>query len=442
VWLVIDALRADHLGCYGYEKNTSPFIDSMADENVLFKYAFSQESYTQASTPSYFTSTYPPAHRVLYDAPTVDILDSRFITLAEVLKDANYYTIAIVFNPHLRAIFNFGQGFDIYDDNKKGFDKSQPVHLAYETASKIFDKAKHYLEKNKKRPVFLYMHYRDVHNPYAPPPPYNELFLPDGIDPAVDILCTKPPVPYTKENVDLFISQYDGEIKYTDDWIKKTLKMLEDHNINRQNSIVIITADHGEEFFDYHPDDPGGIDHGRTLYSEQIHVPLIISIPTIEVKKKIIDSYVELNDIVPTVLDALDIFWEAYDQFQGKSLIPLIEAADAGPRTIYSGGNYGRGVIIEKGFKYYVYDKTTKERIGAYGKRPPHDYTYIFEEEVYDITADSHETKNISGQKKAISAKLKKKLDALNKSFSVGKDSESVEADEGTTEQLKALGYL
>lgn len=144
VWITVDALRADHLGCYGYEKNTSPFINRFAAEGVLFKNAFSQESYTQASVPSFFTSTYPPVHQVLYDKPTIDILDSSFITIAEVLKENGYDTAAFVFNPHLKAVFNFGQGFDVYDDNKEGFNESLPRYAAFETAGKMFEKVKKY----------------------------------------------------------------------------------------------------------------------------------------------------------------------------------------------------------------------------------------------------------------------------------------------------------
>lgn len=441
IWILIDALRADHLGCYGYKKNTSPFIDSFAAKNILFQFAFSQESYTLASVPSFLTSTYPVHHKILYDYPYIDILDYKFLTLAEVLKNLNYNTAAFVFNPHLKARFNFDQGFDLYDDNEEGWDYSLAHHETFETARKIYDKLNRYLKNNIKRPVFLYLHYRDVHSPYAPPPPYHKLFLPQEIEPIVDII-EKTDVPYIRENINLWISQYDGEIRYTDSYIEKTLRMLNSYNINSDNSIIIITSDHGEEFLDYHPKDPGGRGHGRTLYMEQIHVPLIISIPEFNLKNRIIDSYVELIDILPTILEILDIEWGKYGQFQGRSLIPLMKGRDISSKIVYSGGNYGRGVIIENDWKYYFYDKFTKEGINAFSRRPPIGYKYIFEEELYNIKVDPNKRLNLFTEEKNIRIKLKERLQGLQKKYLTHQKARSVKIDKRTKEQLRSLGYI
>ena len=137
VWITIDALRADHLGCYGYEKKTSPFIDGLAANGILFRWAYSQESYTHASVPSFFTSTYAFQHRSLYDHPKIDRLDPGFLTVAEVLKNAGYRTAAFVFNPHLYAKYRFDQGFDLYADHKEGGGKHDPVYRQAETAMRI-----------------------------------------------------------------------------------------------------------------------------------------------------------------------------------------------------------------------------------------------------------------------------------------------------------------
>lgn len=444
IWFLIDALRADHVGCYGYGKDTTPFIDKFAAASIIFKNAISQESYTQASAPSYFTSTYSPIHNVLYDRPDIDILDSKFLTLAEILKNENYNTAAFVFNPHLKAKFNFGQGFALYDDNKNGFDSSLPKYEGFETARKIYEKTEQYLRKNKKRPLFLYLHYRDVHMPYAPPPPYHKLFIPPDITPIIDIIY-KEKISSTRQNADLLISQYDGEIRYTNDYIEKTLKMMENYNINLNNSIIIITADHGEDFFDYHPEDlGGGSDHGRTLYMEQIRVPLIISLPVVGyAKTRTIDSFVELTDIVPTILEVLNIDYKKYGQFQGKSLIQLIKGTDFDHRTIYSGGNYDRAVVIEDGYKYYTYDNNIKHMKGnKYSIRPPKNYNYTFKEELYNIVTDPKETKNLINYEKDIALRLKEKLQELKESFLVKNKNKSVKLDNHTKEELMSLGYL
>lgn len=434
IWIVVDALRADHLNCYGYERHTSPFIDEFANKNILFKYAFSQESYTQASVASFFTSTYPRVHKVLYLEPTIDILDPRFITIAEILKEANYNTAAFVFNPTLEAKFNFGQGFGLYDDNKEGFSTSLPEYEAYETAKKIFDKVKHYLKGIKnKHLVFLYLHYRDVHTPYAPPPPYDKIF-PVPKAPAVinEKMQTK------NKNVEFEISMYDGEIRYTDDYIKKTLRMLEEHHINRMNSIIIITADHGEEFHDYHPLDPGSGSHGRTLYNEQIHVPLIMSIPGVCPEKETIDTYVGLIDIIPTICDILRIDWRKYGQFQGRSLLPVIKGIDKNSSVIYGGGKYGRGFVIKDGYKYYV-DKKYKTN----SSKRPFNNDHIMHEELYDLKIDFNETKDLLSEKPTIALKLKKKLELFIKEASPNMGSgRSAELDTQTKEKLKSLGYL
>jgi len=427
IWIVIDALRTDHLGCFGYEKDTSPFIDKFASENISFKNAFSQESYTMASTPSYFTSTYPATHGVLYDSPKMDILDSKFLTIAEILRNANYNTAAFVFNNHLKAKFNFGQGFDLYDDDKEHpiFDlRSRKVK---ETAKKIYEKTEQYLKKNKIRPLFLYLHYIDVHMPYVPPPPYDKLFPPVG-----------------DKRSAFNISQYDGEIRYTDDYIEKTLKMLENYNVNLSNSVVIITADHGEEFFDYHPGDEGGEKHGRTLYMEQIHVPLIIALPSGLFKRVKIGSYVGLIDIVPTILDVLNMNEKECDQFQGKSLMPVIKKENHDSPFVYSGASHDRGVLIEGGFKYYLYEKHSKADERAFSVRPSNNYNYLFAEEIYNIGLDPKETKNLinENEEKGVLLKLRDKLRALKEKFPLKKDNRSVLIDERTKEALRSLGYL
>ncbi len=440
VWIVIDALRTDHLGSYGYERDTSPFIDTFARENVLFKHAFSQESYTSASVASYFTSTYPIVHKDLYN---IDILESRFVTLAEILKNANYQTAAVVFNGPLRREFNKGQGFDYYDYMKGGRNMTLSPHEAYETAGKIFEKMQRYLKKNQKRPMLLYLHYLDVHDWYAPPPPYHKLFLPPGVEPVVDMLYPdKKELPQTRENRDLVISQYDGEIKYTDRQIKKMLELLESYNITANNSIIIISADHGEEFFDYHPEDPGGRAHGRTLYNEQIHVPLIMSFPELVPKKNVIDSSVELIDVSPTILDFLAIDYEKYRQFQGRSLLPALQNHDPISNLVYSGGNHGRGVIIEGEWKYYFYDTSPKtDRFETY-KKPLEDYEYVFGEELYNITIDPEETENLIEQEKEVAWNLKEKLWELKERFASTQKGKSIKLSEQAIEDLRSLGYV
>ncbi|MBN1273223.1 MAG: sulfatase-like hydrolase/transferase [Candidatus Aminicenantes bacterium] len=442
VWVLIDALRADHLGCYGYEKNTSPFMDQFASESMLFKSAFSQESYTMASVPSYFTSTYPLEHRVLYDHPDgIDVLHPKFLTLAEILKNNNYCSAAFVFNPHLKAEYHFDQGFDLYDDNKEGWNYSLPPNETFETAKKIHHKLKRYVKKKKNRPVFLYLHYRDIHAPYVPPPPYHKMFLPADIEPQVDILHETTLSP-SRDNIDLWISQYDGEIRYTDDVLKQTFEMLESYGIDKNNSIIIFTSDHGEEFLDEHPDDPGGLYHGRTLYHEQIHVPLIMSIPGIKTERKTWDSYIELIDIFPTILDVTKIDKDQFSQIQGKSFLGLILNKEKKRYFAYSGGNYNRGVLIEKEWKYYFYEKKIKNGEMNQHRRPTDEVRYIYGEQLFNIIKDPGELKNVLRMHENIVSAMREKYTELISKHMTSQNAPKKQMDEETRKKLKALGYI
>lgn len=442
VWIVIDAQRADHLGCYGYERDTSPFLDSLAADGIRFTHAISQESYTQASVPSYFTSTYPLQHGVLYDQPTIDVLAPEFLTIAEVLQAAGYATAAFVFNPHLKERFGFGQGFDLYDDNKEGWPEDEPRWDAMETARKIHRKVEGYLAAHPARPLFLYLHYRDVHSPYSPPPPFHELFLPTHVAPRPDMLYTKRPGDTTPRSLGMAISQYDGEIRYTDTHLRDLIDLLARSGITRENSVIVVTADHGEEFHDPHPGDPRGLSHGRTLYNEQLRVPLLMLLPRVEPAERVIDTPVELVDIVPTVLDAVGIDWTAFDQFQGSTLLPLITTGTQPGRAVYAGGNHARGTIIAGPWKYYRYDKGLKRNRTRTFHRTAPGYTYDFGEELYNIHEDPEETRNLIGSHAPIAAEMRRQLDDIEAAMATDAAAAPVPMDDDTRKQLEALGYM
>lgn len=445
IWIVIDALRADHVGAYDSTKKTTPFLDALAKRAVLFARAYSQESYTLASAASYFTSTFPPEHGVLYIHPRIDTLAPRFLTIAEVLRDAGYATAAFVFNPSLRARFGFQQGFDLYDDAREGLGEG-PMHVRFETARRAYGKLEKYLQAEERRPIFLYVHYRDVHDPYVPPPPYHETFLPRGVAPIVDLLhetdLWKKDWPrFDRASVPVVLSQYDGEIHYTDEVIRQTFAMFASHGLTIENSLVIITADHGEEFFDPHPGDTGGSDHGRTLYVEQLRVPLLLLFPQEMVRARIVEEPVMLVDIAPTIADVAGIDPDRLTAFRGISLRPLASSSAPAPprRTLYSGGHYRRAAIVEGKWKYYRYDKRMKvhERM----VRPPADYEFDMGEELYDFEADPREQRDLAGEKTALVEELREDLARLLESMT-GESSPPTESiDEATREQLRTLGY-
>ena len=279
------------------------------------------------------------------------------------------------------------------------------------------------------RPRFLYLHYRDVHEPYAPPPPYHEAFLPEGTEPKIDILY-KSRIPEDLAHIDVWKSQYDGEILYTDTILEGTFALFEKRGLRPENTIFIITADHGEEFLDKHPGDMGGIGHGRTLYNELIHVPLILSLPN-AAGRKTIEAAVELNDILPTLIDVLDLRINAEHQAQGRSLMPLIRGENIPDRPVLSGGRRKRGAIIEDGWKYLRMALDEEK-----GQGNP------FKEELYDLRSDPGETVDLIDRESARAARMRERLGkALNSTGPLGRP-RPVRLDEKTEEQLKSLGYI
>ncbi len=466
VWIVLDALRADHLGSYGYQHDTSPFLDELAARATRFDFAVSQESYTLASAASYFTSTYPPLHGVLYDEPQLDTLDSSMLTVAEVLSNRGYATAAFVFNPHLQARYKFGQGFDVYDDGvTKSQDPEPHVHDVFDTAERMHTKVEHYLSQRAasgdERPAALYLHYRDIHGPYVPPPPYHDMFAPDTWTAAQRQFAlrgtcrplSEAPAPFV-EDLGYRHAQYDGEIRYTDDALVRLFELLSEHNIDLSNTVVIVTADHGEEFHDPHPEDQKGWTHGRTLYVEQVRVPLIISVPD-QVREGptgsgaglepglVIGTPVELLDLGPTIVElagcAAD---ETPPSFQGRSLLPLMRGGSRPDRPVFSGGNHGRGLVMAGGLAYYAYDQNTKTLARRHSLRPDENYEADRRAQLFDMRVDPAQARDILSEDPGSAEQLDALLLQWLSEASDHMQTQRVELDDETTEQLKALGYL
>lgn len=271
--ILVDALRADRLGCYGHGGGTSPFLDSCAKKGVLFTHAYSHSSHTKISVAALFTGLIPPSNGIRKAAEAAqvlsgdtslvsDVLPEGIVTMAERFKQNGYATCGIITNPHLLGSMGFGQGFDDY------------VYLHGGARAVLVNRmAMQWLRSREGGPFFLYLHYMDVHAPYTPPPEYARAFT--------MMLAEAEPVwengPYKGkiEGARIAWSRalYDAEIKYWDDQWKQFEKALERAGA-LENTVVVILSDHGEEFYDH-----GGFGHGYTCYDEVIHVPLIIRWP-------------------------------------------------------------------------------------------------------------------------------------------------------------------
>lgn len=468
VWITIDALRAESLGCYGYELDTSPFIDELASKGARFETALSQESYTMASVSSYLTSTYTLESKVLYDKPTIDTLHPSFVTVAEVFKDAGYDTGAFVFNPHLQAKYNFDQGFDVYDDGTPFHDwkgnelerwaLNPKATLVSETVLKMEIKLRKFAAaatRSSTRPAFLYLHYRDVHAPYFPPAPYHNMFLPERwgakqreyVDRAANrrMRNTVNPWPFADEAA-FGVSQYDGEIRYTDDGLRRLFAELDAYGLDRENTLFIITADHGEEFMEQRPDDQGGWSHGRTLYGEQIFVPLIFYGPGVS-PGTVLDTPVELIDVAPTLVEAAGISNERSGRFRGRSLMSSLKGKPATSQPVFAGGNHGRGVVIDDDLFYYRFAKSHKNGTVYYAKQPDRtsrdggSEALEYDAQLFFLANDPNQRKNIIRQRSSVTQEMASLLFGWLETDS-DIEVESVELDEETIRQLRELGYL
>jgi len=305
ILISIDTLRADHLGCYGYDRNTTPFMDKLSKESVIFKRCLVQAPWTLPSHMSIFTSMITSEHGV-WDRNV--ILDRKNITLPMVLHREGYTTKAFVTHKFLSPLYGFHKGFESY------------VYHQDEKAHTVTKNALKWISANKESPFFLFLHYFDPHFDYKPPPPYNKFFDPYYRGEIVGSLgyLYKYSDPRNKINpADLnhLISLYDGEILYTDKGIEYLIRGLQAQNL-LERTMIIITSDHGEEFKDH-----DSMLHGTTLFEEQLRVPLVMRLPS--KVHKIVEEQVESVDIAPTILSFLGV--PRISAFKGQSLMPLIK---------------------------------------------------------------------------------------------------------------------
>jgi arylsulfatase A-like enzyme len=353
VLVSIDSLRADHLGSYGYPYPTSPTIDRLAATGWAFDRAYSTTSWTLPSHVSLLTGLDNARHRV--SAPDRRLAES-VDTLAEALTADGVETVGFFSGPFLHPSFGLGQGFARYvdstsyagergtalltEDERDLLAKTAPgpdanVELGAAALLSHRDTTNPILLENLKawlgsraqsERTFVFIHMWDVHFDYIPPERYVKLFDPDYAGPLhekfFDALGPDTP-PRDLRHV---IARYDAEIRFTDDTLGQMLAALREHGL-LERAAILVTADHGEEFFDH-----GGKGHGGTLHEEVLRVPLVMNLTTAVTTGARSDEVVSLIDVFPTVCELLDAACET--PAPGASLIPrLLGASDAPARN-------------------------------------------------------------------------------------------------------------
>lgn len=293
VMIVVDTLRSDHLGCYGYHRDTSPNIDRFAAGAVRYANAYAAAPWTTPSVGSLLTSRYPSELGLVAEP---NRLDDRFVLLSEVLAGEGYATGAVVAHYFLNAEWNFDQGFG-------AFDESNVLGHAGISSPGVTDTALALLRAGKDlQPFFLFVHYFDPHYDYIEHPRHR--FSNPGYRGPIrsgtghgELLEKIPSM--TEEDRAQLVDLYDSEISFTDAHIGRLLAALDELGLGDE-TVVVLTADHGEELLDR-----GGIGHGYSLFNEQIAVPLIIRYPGGE--PAVVEDSVGLIDVFPTLLAHLRV---------------------------------------------------------------------------------------------------------------------------------------
>ncbi len=318
---VIDAARADHLGCYGYPRDTTPNIDRIARESLLFRHHFAQHASTKPSTASLFTSQHADTHLAYQNRP----LPEGTFTLAEGLEAAGFATVMFSSNPNAAPATGLGLDFqEVYDqthveplvDGWEEFTLPQPLLSLIGS----------WLEKNARRRFFAYVHFDPPHQPYLQPEWMTEMFAgqqPPGFEPGGfefpvgdKELLAKSLHPSLPEWVNL----YDANLRFADWAVGELVRLLREAGVFDE-TVLVVTSDHGEAFGEH-----GYLWHERGVYDELLHVPLLIRLPGGAGAHEI-TGLTQAIDLLPTAFDLFEVPYPG-DETQGTSLLPLMAGTD------------------------------------------------------------------------------------------------------------------
>ena len=347
VLIMIDALRADRLNCYGYGPQTSPHIDALAADAIRFETCISQASWTKPSTATLLTSLYPSSHQAIYKP---DMLPDPVVSIAEVLGGEGYFCLGFANNANVTPMFNFGQGFDAYlylrPDyfffspesgfqltgynqlrlmRERFFSQKKSVQHYYQDAGVVNKNVISWLERLRRGRFFIFIHYMETHDPYFVHP-YNGEGYARVSNPNPD-----PALAGRLSEV------YDGELRYVDEAVGQLCRWLKEAGLY-QETLIVLTADHGQEFYEH-----GGWWHGTTLYDEQIHVPLLVKLPGGEAAGSTDRRTVRTLDITPTILNLSGIPPQA--TMQGRRFLGTMGEEWAGADDVFSEEDHEGNIV-------------------------------------------------------------------------------------------------
>ena len=417
VLISVDTLRADHLGAYGYARPTSPFIDSLAASGVLFEKAFTPRGLTRPSMVSLHTSLYPVASGV---RTMMAKLDQSIPTIAASLEAHGYSTVSFRSGP-------LGRFRDL------GF---QEVFNGDD--AEITDLATDWLDRNRPKRFFLWIHYFSPHDDYEPPVEFDRFTEPD-YDGAYDGSRKKlmdvaiHQTELDEKDYRHIVGLYDGEIAYVDSLVRELYAALEKMEL-LEKSIVIFVGDHGEDLYQHYR----YFQHMYSAYDSSLRIPLLLKLPGSHIRKRV-DSIVEIIDIAPTIFDLIG--QPVPPNFAGESLLPLIDGTSdeilgRALSELWTEDGPGKILSIRTDRWRYIDNPTEKIPKALSG----HHFYTLEREELYDLEQDPDETTNVVERFPEIASSLRERLRSAYHSQPEGRAEGQV--DEETMEQLRALGYV
>jgi len=461
IFITIDTLRADHLGCYGYPRNVSPTIDRLAQEGLLFENMISASSGTIPSMCTLFSGLNPQCHAAMDQQGT---LIPEIKTLAERFQEAGFYTAGISAHPVLNEERGFAQGFNRF------------LALEDPPAKDLVQKARQLLDQLPDQPLFFWIHFMDPHTPYDPPPElYNDLLTDNLFNPRLLPLIKygsyngvklkrtfTGKVGKAKVEEGYVVARYDGEIRSADRGVGEILEFLEARGV-LQDAALFLTADHGETLYR----GPRDIyfQHALDVYQSCIHVPAIVWAPGRIPGGQRISTLVRHIDIFPTLLAMAAIPGESKNPvYNGLNLLAPELTADMYPAFYISQTVWWDALslkmlppdkrqpafaLIQDGWKYIRYPHTDLLHI-----RGPRTFIHAwrscvaglwFPDQLYHLDADPQETTDLIASQPARAEKMRQELSRqleAQKQLACNFQPREVISDKKVIEQLKALGYV
>jgi arylsulfatase A-like enzyme len=420
ILISIDTLRADHLSCYGYQRPTSPILDKFASQGLLFEDVSTTCPWTLPAHASLLTGLYPRRNGV---RARTDRLRDDVLTLAEVLREHDFITSGIVNSHWLSKTNGLDHGFEEFLYVKEYADRTKPT--------RVEDEARNWLSKRRDKKFFLFLHYYDVHSDYHSLPHYEKQFvrpyngIVDGsTSQLLDFRYGRIPLP-NQADTEHLIDLYDAGVRQMDDGMERLFALLEEKNL-LDNTLIIVTSDHGEEFMEH-----GGVLHGRTYFQEVLHVPLIMRGPNLP-KGRRIKNITSLLDVMPTLLAMLGI--PPPPGLDGIDLQPLWQKNNAGtPKRLLFGEADWNNIVDNKivdDIKRFIRQDHYKFHFNRVtGKM-----------ELYDIVNNPDENIDVSSKHTSLVKLMRSRLRDFLRISRTGRTVDPLSPKE--LELLKSLGYL